>query len=143
MFRRASKRAHRSRLLTFESLESRMCLSGGGVVALPGWGWDLPDTNLPNSSSAEFNQAITTDSAPQQSPSIAVDPQDPNHLVLAYMDFSRHNGYAGIGVFTIVRRRPVVATGLVSIARGICTWCGGSDREVRSCRTCLRELGVL
>lgn len=98
MFRRASKRAHRSRLLTFESLESRMCLSGGGVVALPGWGWDLPDTNLPNSSSAEFNQAITTDSAPQQSPSIAVDPQDPNHLVLAYMDFSRHNGYAGIGV---------------------------------------------
>src|SRR5207245_2329815 len=45
------------------------------------------------------NRAITTDPGVQQMPSIAVDPLDPNHLVLAYMDRSLvTTGYAGIGV---------------------------------------------
>ncbi len=76
-----------------------MCMSAGGQVALPDWGWPYPDALYSEPSTAEVNQAITTDAAPQQSPSIAVDPQDPAHLVLAYMDYSlRDTGYAGIGV---------------------------------------------
>jgi hypothetical protein len=45
------------------------------------------------------NRAITTDPGVQQMPSIAADPLDPTHLVLAYMDYSLvKTGYAGIGV---------------------------------------------
>jgi len=44
------------------------------------------------------NLAITTDPGVQQMPSIAVDPLDTNHLVVAYMDRSLvDTGYAGIG----------------------------------------------
>ncbi len=45
------------------------------------------------------NQAITTDAAVQQFPSLAVDPLDPDHLVTAYMDYSLlTTGYAGLAV---------------------------------------------
>jgi hypothetical protein len=45
------------------------------------------------------NQALTTDPGVQQMPSVAVDPADANHVVIAYMDYSLvKTGYAGIGV---------------------------------------------
>ena len=45
------------------------------------------------------NRALTTSPSVQQMPSVATDPADPNHLVLAYMDYSLvTTGYAGIGV---------------------------------------------
>ncbi len=45
------------------------------------------------------NQAITSDGAVQQMPSIAVNPLNPNHLVMAYMDYALvTTGYAGLGV---------------------------------------------
>ncbi len=45
------------------------------------------------------NRAVTTDPGVQQMPSIATDPLDATHLVLAYMDYSLvTTGYAGIGV---------------------------------------------
>lgn len=65
-----------------------MCMSAGGVLALPDWGWPYPDALFPELSTADVNRAITTDPAPQQSPSIAVDPLDPAHIVLAFMDYS-------------------------------------------------------
>lgn len=75
--RRQRRRARRSRFC-IEPLERR-CLLSAPVVA----------PNIP----------ITTDPAVQQMPSIAVDPLDANHLVVAYMDRSLVNtGYAGIGV---------------------------------------------
>jgi hypothetical protein len=45
------------------------------------------------------NRAVTTNPSVQQEPSVATDPLDPNHIVLAYMDYSLvTTGYAGIGV---------------------------------------------
>jgi hypothetical protein len=45
------------------------------------------------------NRAVTTDAGVQQMPSVAVDPRDSLHAVMAYMDYSLVNtGYAGIGV---------------------------------------------
>jgi hypothetical protein len=45
------------------------------------------------------NVAVTTDPSVQQMPSIAADPADPRHLVVAYMDYALvTTGYAGIGV---------------------------------------------
>jgi hypothetical protein len=45
------------------------------------------------------NVAVTTNPEAQDDPSIAVDPNNPDHIVVAYMDFSLVNtGYAGIGV---------------------------------------------
>ncbi|MBI3462472.1 MAG: hypothetical protein HY000_05340, partial [Planctomycetes bacterium] len=45
------------------------------------------------------NTAVTTDPGVQQMPSVAVDPLDPSHVVIAYMDRSLvTTGYAGIGV---------------------------------------------
>jgi hypothetical protein len=45
------------------------------------------------------NRAITSDPGVQQMPSVAVDPRDTNHVVIAYMDYSLvTTGYAGIGV---------------------------------------------
>jgi hypothetical protein len=42
---------------------------------------------------------LTTDPGVQQMPSVAVDPHDPSHLVVATMDYAlRKTGYAGIGV---------------------------------------------
>ena len=47
----------------------------------------------------KVNTAVTDDSSVQQSPSIAVDPSNPQHLVTAYLDYSLlGTGYAGIGV---------------------------------------------
>ena len=78
----------RSRCARFEPLEPRQYLSA--------------------------NQALTTDLDVQQMPSVAVDPTDPNHVVVAYMDYSlfdvadnldttdidetHDHPYAGIGV---------------------------------------------
>ncbi len=49
----------------------------------------LPSGNLP----------VTTDPGVQQNPSLAADPLNPRHLVVAYLDYSQlTTGYAGIGV---------------------------------------------
>src|SRR5947207_14020634 len=65
--------------LQVEELESRLTPRAGGTVGL--------------------NTPITTDPGVQQMPSIAADPHDPSHLVVAYMDYSLlHTGYAGLGV---------------------------------------------
>lgn len=50
---------------------------------------------------ARPNQALAPSNAAEQEPSIAVDPTDSKHLVVAYLDFSQHTsqaGYAGVGV---------------------------------------------
>ena len=45
------------------------------------------------------NVAVSSGAATQQDPSVAVDPTDSNHVVVAYMDYSLvSTGYAGIGV---------------------------------------------
>jgi hypothetical protein len=45
------------------------------------------------------NRAVTTDPDVQQMPSVAVNPLDSNHVVVAYMDYAlRETGFAGIGV---------------------------------------------
>jgi hypothetical protein len=45
------------------------------------------------------NQAVTQDVNVQQMPSLAVDPQDSRHVVMAYLDYGlRTTGYAGLGV---------------------------------------------
>lgn len=45
------------------------------------------------------NESITEDPAVQQMPSLAVNPLDANHLVMAYMDYSlQTNHFAGIGI---------------------------------------------
>ena len=73
------RRGHRpptSRLARFEPLEPRHYLSAS-------------------------NLALTTDAGVQQMPSVAVNPLDPDHVVVAYMDYSLlATGYAGIGVAT-------------------------------------------
>ena len=72
---RGYPRLRKTRLARFEQLEPRHLLS------------------------AASNLAITTNAGVQQMPSVAVDPLDPNHVVIAYMDYSLvKTGYAGIGV---------------------------------------------
>src|SRR6266545_3933288 len=45
------------------------------------------------------DQAVTNDAKTQQMPSVAVDPHDANHVVMAYMDYALlSTGYAGIAV---------------------------------------------
>ncbi len=55
------------------------------------------------------NAALTSDPGVQQQPTVVVDPHNPRHLVVAYMDYSLHHvttpgapavGYSGIGVRT-------------------------------------------
>jgi hypothetical protein len=79
--RRSASRPRRPRScrLEVEELESRLAPS-----VTPAFGVNVP---------------ITTDPGVQQMPSVAVDPLDPQHLVIAYMDRSLvQSGYAGIGV---------------------------------------------
>jgi hypothetical protein len=70
----------------------------GDVVS---W-YSIPEFGVPvNLRSIELigSQAITTDPGVQQMPSVAVDPLDANHVVVAYMDYSLlTTGYAGIAV---------------------------------------------
>jgi hypothetical protein len=48
---------------------------------------------------ASINRPITTDPSVQQMPSLAVDPTDSRHLVVAYMDYALlDTGYPGVGV---------------------------------------------
>jgi hypothetical protein len=54
---------------------------------------------IPAGPSGLMNVAVTTDPGVQQMPSVAVDPTDSRHVVIAYMDRSLvSTGYAGIGV---------------------------------------------
>lgn len=65
--------------LCLEELESRVVLNGAAGA------------------SVIINRPITTDPAVQQMPSVAVDPLDAHHLVVAYMDRALvSTGYAGI-----------------------------------------------
>jgi hypothetical protein len=66
------RRSRRFSLLTVEQLEDRL---------------------------APANVQLTSDPGVQQMPSVAVDPLDPQHVVVAFLDYSLlHTGYAGIGV---------------------------------------------
>jgi hypothetical protein len=70
----------------------------------------VPETNKANNSNQgqeideatiapAANTAVTSGGGVHQQPSIAVDPNDPSHLVVAYMDYTTlHDGYAGISV---------------------------------------------
>jgi hypothetical protein len=59
----------------------------------------LPRVEELESRLAPSNLPLTADPGVQQMPSVAVDPHDPNHLVVVYMDYSlRATGYAGVGV---------------------------------------------
>lgn len=76
-------------------LEDRCLLSGGAMV----------DPLAAEVGTAEIGPAqvanvqVTDDPDVQQMPSVAVDPLNPDHVVVAYMDYSLvHTGYAGIGV---------------------------------------------
>ncbi len=53
---------------------------------------------LANAATPE-NEQVTADASVQQMPSVAVNPTDPTHVVMAYMDYGlKTNGYAGIGI---------------------------------------------
>ncbi len=81
------KRVVHSRHLMFETLERRSLLSATVPVD--------PLAIYPGL----VNRQVTSDANVQQMPSIAVDPLDAKHLVLAFMDYSLvQTGYAGIGV---------------------------------------------
>src|SRR5262245_337829 len=85
----------------FEQLEGRHLLSAGNanssVFSLP---ISISNELAPAAvAPAIANLAITTDPSVQQMPSVAVDPHDPNHVVIAYMDYSLvTTGYAGLRV---------------------------------------------
>ncbi len=88
------------RIARFEQLEFRHLLSGAApsltVASLP---LSIASQLAPASAAAISNQAITADPGVQQMPSVAVDPHNSNHVVIAYMDYSLlRTGYAGIGV---------------------------------------------
>jgi hypothetical protein len=93
----------RFRVARFEQLEWRHLLAAGG---LNGSVSQVPLSIVSDFAPAALaepaapsNLAITTDSKAQQMPSVAVDPHDANHVVIAYMDYSLvTTGYAGIGV---------------------------------------------
>src|SRR5262245_66122035 len=80
-FRRSRRRERsrpRPRPLQVTELEPRCLLDAGSTLPV--------------------NRPVTTDAGVQQMPSIAEDPLDARHLVVAYMDRSLVNtGYAGIG----------------------------------------------
>jgi hypothetical protein len=60
---------------------------------------ELEPRLTPDATAFGVNVPITSDPGVQQMPSVAVDPHDARHLVVAYMDYSLlHTGYAGIGV---------------------------------------------
>jgi hypothetical protein len=58
-----------------------------------------PSGESPPAAPGIVNEAVTTDPGVQQMPSVAADPHDSQHVVIAYMDYSLvKTGYAGIGV---------------------------------------------
>jgi hypothetical protein len=60
---------------------------------------ELESRLAPSASAGSANVAVTTDRGVQQMPSVAADPADPRHLVVAYLDYSLlKTGYAGVGV---------------------------------------------
>ena len=86
------------------------------------------------------NRAVTTDPGVQQMPSIAVDPLDANHLVLAYMDRSLvTTGYAGIGVAVSHDAGATLAVHERAAAGGVRSGSGQPDREVRRPGARLRQ----
>src|SRR5215470_14147149 len=101
--RERQKLPRRFRVARFEQLEWRHLLAAGvlnGTVSQVPLSItsDLAPAALA-ASVAPANLAITTDPKVQQMPSVAVDPHDANHIVVAYMDYSLvTSGYAGIGV---------------------------------------------
>src|SRR5262245_5127821 len=101
--RERQKWPRRFRVARFEQLEWRHLLAAGG---LSGSVSQVPLSIVSELTPAALaepvapsNLAITTDSKAQQMPSVAVDPHDVNHVVIAYMDYSLvTTGYAGIRV---------------------------------------------
>jgi hypothetical protein len=100
------KRRGRFRQAFFEPLETRHLLSAtatnpllfsSSVISQNTAGAAVSGANSPLTAIA--NTPLTTSGGVQQMPSVAVDPHDANHVVVAYMDYSLvHTGYAGIGV---------------------------------------------
>ncbi len=87
------RRKRRGRLYRpwLEPCEQRILLAEGLLANGPG----VPSLL----ESVGANRAITTGPDVQQMPSVAVDPADPQHVVIAYMDRALvPTGYAGIGV---------------------------------------------
>ena len=87
------RRKRRGRLYRpwLEPCEQRILLTEGLLANGPG----VPSLL----ESVGANRAITTGPDVQQMPSVAVDPADPQHVVIAYMDRALvPTGYAGIGV---------------------------------------------
>ncbi len=86
------------RRLRLEVLERRDLLSASGLAAgdaPPAWEALAIEGEAP----ANVNRAITTDAGVQQMPSVAVNPLDSQHVVIAYMDYSLlDTGYAGLAV---------------------------------------------
>src|SRR5438270_196126 len=85
----------RFRIAKYEQLENRHLLTAVGPIPANS------NSALANLLSPAIigNLAITSNSGVQQMPSVAVDPHDTSHVVVAYMDYSLvHSGYAGIGV---------------------------------------------
>jgi len=87
------RRKRRGRLYRpwLEPCERRILLTEGPLANGPGVPALLESVGA--------NRAITTGPDVQQMPSVAVDPADPQHVVIAYMDRALvPTGYAGIGV---------------------------------------------
>src|SRR4051794_26611584 len=62
---------------------------------------ELEGRLTPSGGTFGLNIPITTDPGVQQMPSVAVDPHDARHLVVAYLDRSLvTTGYAGIGAMS-------------------------------------------
>ena len=80
-------RLRKIRLARFEQLEQRYYLSTT-TGSLSNYAGQSTVSSGELNVAAAPNQAITTDAAVQQMPSVAVNPHDSNHVVIAYMDYS-------------------------------------------------------
>ena len=96
---RRRRRSGKSRVACFEQLEDRRLFDGDPLWDSQWYQTAGEPLVAPVATAAVSNQPITLNSDVQQMPSVAVDPLDSNHVVIAYMDYSLvDTGYAGIGV---------------------------------------------
>jgi hypothetical protein len=86
------QKLRRHRTLRFEQFEPRWAPALLLAPSSEPVGIEMAETS-------GVNRAITNDAGVQQMPSVAVNPQNANHVVIAYMDYSLlETGYAGISV---------------------------------------------
>jgi hypothetical protein len=98
--RRNPHSSYRPRRLHLERLEERTLLTADLTSIFPAAeGEDGLTVQPAEASRAIENVQVTEDAGVQQMPSVAVNPLDAEHVVIAYMDYSLvDTGYAGIGV---------------------------------------------